>query len=178
MNLFQTRTGILAACVLTAAACATGPDYGPARSSGGEGYSSQQIEANRYRVSYTGDLNDSAQDVRDRALLRAAELTLENGGDWFEITSASTNEDTETRTRFEDRGFETESRIVRDCGLLGCTSTVRPVTTYGGVDQVEETSTVYDHSMEILIHSGLKPLDNPNAYEAAQTAVNLRASLD
>ena len=177
MRFFQTRTGVIAACALTIAACASAPDYREASSHGGEGYSSQQIEANRYRVSYTGDGNDSAQEVRDRALLRAAELTLEQGGDWFEVTNALTSEDSDIRTRFEQRGFETEPRIVRECGLLGCTSRVTPVTTYGGTDRVEEVSTVYDHSMEIIIHSGLKPAGNPNAYEASQTAANLRAAL-
>lgn len=178
MNLFQTKIGILAASVLTVAACASGADYRPASHSGGAGYSSQQIESNRYRVSYTGDRNDNAQDVRDRALLRAAELTLEKGGDWFEITASSTNEDMETRTRFEDRGFQTETQVVRSCGLLGCTSEIRPVTTYGGTDTVEEVSMVYDHSMDIIVHTGLKPLDNPKAYDAAQTAASLRRALD
>lgn len=177
MRLFQTRASLIAACALTMTACASTPDYREAASSGGEGYSTQQIEGNRYRVSYTGDSNDSAEQVRDRALLRAAELTLEQGGDWFEVTNSTTSEDSDIRTRFEQRGFETEHRIVRECGLLGCTSRVTPVTTYGGTERVEEISTAYDHTMEIIIHSGAKPVDNPNAYEATQTAANLRATL-
>ena len=158
-------------------ACASGPDYREASHAGAEGYSSQLIEANRYRVSYTGDERQSAQTVRDYALLRAAELTMERGGDWFEIVASETSEDTETQTRFADRGFETENRIVRDCGLLGCTSRVEPVTTFGGTDVTEETVTVFDHSIEIIIGTGLKPVDNPRAYDAGQTAANLRASL-
>lgn len=160
------------------AACASQPDYRPASAAGGEGYSSQQIESNRYRVSYTGDEHQSAQTVRDYALLRAAELTMEEGGDWFEVLRSETAGDTETRTRFENRGFETRTAYRTDCGLLGCTTRAEPVTTFGGTDRVEETQTVFDHSMEIVIHEGEKPAGNPAAYHAAETAANLRASLD
>lgn len=166
-----------AGAALLLGACAGGPDYREASRPGAEGYASQQIESNRYRVSYTGDARQSAQTVRDYALLRAAELTLEEGGDWFEVVAAETSEDTDTRTRFENRGFETETRIVRECGLLGCTSRAQPVTTYGGTEMREETETVFDHSMEIIVHTGLKPPENPRAYDAAQTAANLRAGL-
>lgn len=154
-------------------ACASAPDYREASASGAQGYSTQKIEANRWRVSYTGDERQSAAEVRDLALRRAAELTLQQGADWFETVGEETTSDTDTKTRFEDRGFETDTVYERDCGLLGCTTRARPITTYGGVDPVSETSTVFDHSMTIIIHNGLKPLDNPNAYEASQTAKNL-----
>lgn len=48
------------------------------------GYTSQQIEAGRHRISYT---DSDATKARNLALLRAAELTLMEGKDWFEVTS-------------------------------------------------------------------------------------------
>jgi hypothetical protein len=66
------------------AACATTPVYGPAKSERAEGYLSQQIETGRHRVSYTD--KDPIR-ARNMALLRAAEITLSEGKDWFEITN-------------------------------------------------------------------------------------------
>jgi hypothetical protein len=76
------HTVLLAALALLAA-CATTPVYGPARSERGEGYLSQQIEAGRHRISYTD--RDPVR-ARNLALLRASEITLMEGRDWFEIT--------------------------------------------------------------------------------------------
>ncbi len=159
------------------AACASAPDYREARRDGAEGYASRQAEANRHLVTYTGGEGDSARSVRDKALLRAAELTLEQGGDWFEVANSETSEDTSTDVRFESGGLEPSPVVTRQCGLLGCTSRVEPATRFGTAQRIEETATVYAHSIDIIIHSGLKPLDNPRAYDAAQTAANLRASL-
>ena len=80
--------GLLAACTSNAA-------YGPASKSGAMGYSSQQIETGRYQVSYT---DSSPSKARDRALLRAAELTLLEGSDWFEITSSFAERSEDSRS--------------------------------------------------------------------------------
>ncbi|MHA6288206.1 CC0125/CC1285 family lipoprotein [Maricaulis sp. CAU 1757] len=71
---------------LLLAACASGPSpYAPA--SGDErGWSVRQIEADRFRVRYAGGRDISFEEAENRALRRAAELTLEQGGDWFMVT--------------------------------------------------------------------------------------------
>ncbi len=71
--------------LLFAAACATSAPYGPATKSGGQGYTVQQIESDRFRVSYTDRDEASA---RSRALRRAAEISSEQGADWFQLVSA------------------------------------------------------------------------------------------
>lgn len=48
------------------------------------GYTTQQLETGRHRVSFTD--NDAVR-ARNMALLRAAEITLLEGKDWFEVTS-------------------------------------------------------------------------------------------
>ena len=63
-------------------ACATGPTaYGPAQGSG-LGFVSQQIEKDRFQISFTGR---NADEARTFALLRAAELTKGQGYTHFRV---------------------------------------------------------------------------------------------
>lgn len=80
----------LAAASMTA--CTSTQPYGPADSSSAQGYLVQPIENNRYRVSYTAL---DPQQARQYALRRAAEVTIENGGEWFRVVRSFT--DTERR---------------------------------------------------------------------------------
>ena len=74
---------------LLLAACAGKPTpYQQAQ--GGYGYSEQRIEENRYRVSFAGNSATSRQTVEDYLLYRAAELTVQNGHDWFEVAARDT----------------------------------------------------------------------------------------
>jgi len=75
---------VLAASALALTACASLAPYGPQAGPRGQGYAEQQIENNRFRVSYNGV--GAAGPVADRALYRAAQLTTERGYDWFEVT--------------------------------------------------------------------------------------------
>lgn len=74
----------LSAAALLLGACANLAAYGPQTSSAGQGFSEQRIESDRYRVTYRGV--GAPGPVADLALLRAADLTLQEGGDWFEVT--------------------------------------------------------------------------------------------
>ncbi|MEG1452885.1 CC0125/CC1285 family lipoprotein [Brevundimonas sp.] len=75
---------VLAASALALTACASLAPYGQQMGPRGQGYSEQQIESNRYRVTYNGV--GAIGPVADRALFRAAQLTTDQGYDWFEIT--------------------------------------------------------------------------------------------
>jgi hypothetical protein len=74
----------LAALSLTA--CATEPTRfqaaGPGR---GVGFSEMRIEPGRYRVTFQGGPGAPEAQVQDYALLRAADLALAEGYDWFRI---------------------------------------------------------------------------------------------
>lgn len=76
--------GLIAASTLMVSACASLAPYGPQTGPRGQGYSEQQIETNRFRVSYNGV--GQAAPVLDRTLYRAAQLTVGQGYDWFEVT--------------------------------------------------------------------------------------------
>lgn len=82
------RSFIAAALVLCLAACATavGTAYAPADSKG-YGYSDTRIEADRYRITFSGDGATPQDVVEDYALLRAADIALSNGYDWFRVVS-------------------------------------------------------------------------------------------
>ena len=75
---------IALAAALSLGGCASLAPYGPQMRPDGQGYAEQRIENNRWRVTYRG-VGDPGP-VADRALLRAAELTLQNGDDWFDVT--------------------------------------------------------------------------------------------
>ncbi len=84
------RRWVLTASLIALSACATavGTAYAPADGKG-HGFTETRIEADRYRVSFAGDGATSPEIVEDYALLRAAELAVENGYDWFRIVGRS-----------------------------------------------------------------------------------------
>lgn len=79
-------SAIVAMMFMLFACAATGPTaYGP--DDGKFGYSDTQIESDRYRIVYRGSGGMPPGVVEDFALRRAAELTLENGYDWFRVVA-------------------------------------------------------------------------------------------
>jgi hypothetical protein len=78
-------TTIIALCAALGA-CATAPTvYGPSGSAQGVGFSEMRIEPGRYRVTFRGGAGAPIAQVSDYALLRAAELTLADGYEWFRV---------------------------------------------------------------------------------------------
>lgn len=75
----------VAAALLTLAACATPTVYQPAARPNAVGFSETQIERDRFRVTFRGGGGAPAAQVADYALLRAADLTLGAGYDWFVV---------------------------------------------------------------------------------------------
>ena len=73
------RGFLMAAAVLTLGACAT-PPYGYAPASP---FVETPIAADRYRISYRAERRMDEGRARDVALLRAADLAIQQGYDWF-----------------------------------------------------------------------------------------------
>lgn len=84
---------IITLLLTTIAACATavGTPYAPTDAKG-FGYSETRIEADRYRITFAGDGATPMEAVEDYAMLRAAELAVENGYDWFRVVGRSLDE--------------------------------------------------------------------------------------
>jgi len=65
--------------------CATPTVYQPAQNGAAVGYSEVRIEPDRYRVTFHGGGGAPAAQVSDYVLLRAAQITLRDGDDWFRV---------------------------------------------------------------------------------------------
>lgn len=90
---FMALAAALASSVALAG-CMTATPYQPATNSSRAGYWDEQIEADRFRVSFAGNSLTTRDTVERYLLFRAAELTLQRGFDHFVLV----NRDTETRT--------------------------------------------------------------------------------
>ncbi|UZK67141.1 CC0125/CC1285 family lipoprotein [Sphingomonas sp. M1-B02] len=90
--------GLAVASSLTLAACMTATPYQPATGSGQyrTGYMDEQIESNRFRVSFAGNSLTARETVERYLLFRAAELTVQNGGDYFILADRDTERRTDT----------------------------------------------------------------------------------
>ncbi|HAW91642.1 MULTISPECIES: CC0125/CC1285 family lipoprotein [unclassified Arsukibacterium] len=146
---------------LLLSACSSQPDYRAARGSG-YGYSEQQINDNYYRVVFKARGDDSGK-AKAYALRRAAELTAEQGYDWFVVVDKETM--TERQRDSDNRlGASYQTTTVQDCGLLGCRSrTVQQPSYEMGLaanthDQVESV-------LEIRMGKGIMPA-GANSYPA------------
>lgn len=99
---FRVRPALLAALagatMLTA--CVTATPYRPATGSGYDrtGFSDQQIESDRFRVSFAGNSYTSRETVERYLLFRAAEITLQSGNDYFIMADRDTDKQTRTYT--------------------------------------------------------------------------------
>lgn len=77
---------IAVAAALALGACATTPTvYQPATGPQSVGYSEYSIEPGRYRITFRGGPGAPPEQVMDYALLRAADLALAEGYDWFHV---------------------------------------------------------------------------------------------
>lgn len=84
---------LAAAGSLILAACATTPTvYAPAGGPQTPGYSEYRIETGRYRVTFRGGAGAPIEQVSDYALLRAADLALAEGYDWFRVADRYTRQ--------------------------------------------------------------------------------------
>jgi outer membrane protein TolC len=81
----------VALAALALAGCATQPTvYQAAAAPAAVGYSDYRIENDRFRVTFQGGPGASPQYVSDLALLRAADLAIASGYDWFRVTDRFT----------------------------------------------------------------------------------------
>lgn len=147
------------------AACASTPTYAPAATANGPGYSETQIESNRYFVSYRAGSPADAQLIQDYALLRAAELTLQRGHDWFIVDRRTLDENAYARSGPSIGVGLGGGSFGRSSGASVGVGLNFPL---GGGGQRAQAAT-----LEIRTGSGAKP-DDANVYDARSTAASLR----
>ncbi len=144
--------------------------YKPAKNSG-FGYKETLLGPNHYRVQFKS--SGSTKKAQDYALLRAAELTTEQGYDWFVVTKR----DVDTNDERKSIGPDMNSRQVveRNCGLLGCNTRVQSAPELDmGIDEnpFPEVNVI----LEINFGKGVRP-STKNTYDALETKEKLRAKI-
>jgi hypothetical protein len=189
MKLMKRSITVFAALAsLALSACATGPRYTPyqAAQPGKFGFSEQRIEATRYRIIFEGNSRTTRQRVEDSLLLRAANVTLENGYDWFQIVNRATDPKT-----YQMRIPSTYSAFDSRFGYYGGFATYRYWSPrHGWVfyrdpfafsafhdpfwrnDEVREV-TRFQANAEIILGKGPKPTDRSDTFDARDVSANL-----
>lgn len=150
------------------------------------GFSEQRIETARYRVMFEGNSRTTRQRVEDSLLLRAANVTLENGYDWFQIVNRATDPKT----------YQIHSPAIATSwgggyGHYGGFSTMRSwsprhgwiyhhqpffprsfYNDFGSAGDVQEF-TRFHASAEIVLGKGAKPADRVDTFDARDVTANL-----
>lgn len=168
---------VLIAAFFTLGACASSPRYVAADNPSDHGHFERKISENRYRVNYNGSRSTDLQDTRDFALLRAAEVTLSEGFEWFQVVDRETAT-TESRERSADIGigYERAWYTERSCGLMGCSQRTRPVNYATWTIDNRRPDTRHSHSLEIVMGKGEMPEDG-HYYDAAEVMKAIYKSL-
>jgi hypothetical protein len=145
---------------LLLSACASQSDYVPA-SSAGPGFGERQLGERHFMISFTARGTD-----RDKswqlALRRAAEVTLDQGYDWFVISRSEVNLERQTAP---SRPMP-QPQLVRECNLLGCrthslvTPGIQPPAVGEGRRRLETL-------LEIRLGKGVKPVQE-QLFDAAE----------
>ncbi len=141
-------------------ACATPVQtpYQPLHDEGG--YAEQRIEANRYRVTFVGNVVTTREEVENYLLFRIAELTLSQGFDYFVLS----NQDTEANTLYMQTltGFDTFDPFYPRFWPRStfATGTATPITNYKA-------------SAYVVMQKGTKPPTEVNAYDAREVQTSL-----
>jgi len=159
------RSLTLTSLALALTACATATPYQPIKN--GVGYAEQRLESNRYKVTFAGNSSTPRQTVENYLLYRAAEVTLQNGYDYFVQADANTDAQTTYSQTFSG-GFG---------GFGGYGGYWSPF--YGpgfglGVSNAIPR-TEYEAQASILVFKGPKPADNYKAFDAREVKANLES---
>ncbi|MEL6245772.1 MAG: hypothetical protein AAFQ21_01240 [Pseudomonadota bacterium] len=181
MSRIRFASGLAALAVL--GACATATPY-QAASDSARGYENQQIETNRWSVSFSGNSLTDRETVETYLLYRAAELTAQEGFDHFRVVRRETDAD----SRLVSTGFGPSpfySGFYCDYRFYGTRGRLHPSAFYrsrgfyrdpfydpffSGYDFREVVR--YEATAEIIMGRGEKPED-PAFFNAEDVLVNL-----
>ena len=125
------RISTAVAAALLLAACATPATYQPRQGGSGTGYTNEQLAANRWRVTFTGNSATKRQTVENYLLFRAAEVARQAGYRLFVFD----NRDTEAKTTYQSDfagwpGWRGRGWYRHSWPYDGLGDDTRPITTY------------------------------------------------
>jgi len=170
------RTLMFAAVAGLLAACATATPYQPAATdagSGAYGFSEQQIESNRTRITFRGNTVTDRETVETYLLYRAAEVTLASGRDYFIVATR----DTEEHSRLQGIGPH-YPRFAFDYMYFSPRHGWSPwYDPFWDEPSSYREVTRYEAVAEIAMFSGEKPVDNADAFDAREVQANLQGRI-
>jgi hypothetical protein len=156
------RLIISIACIFLLQACASYSPYQPAGNQG-YGYRQTQLSDTQYRIDFKGRDMERGEAV-NYSMLRAAELTLEKGYDWFEVV----NRESDT----------TKPRASTGIGFgISQHRFTNPLNSFNmGVAVGGNNRDQADVLLEINMGKGVRP-EVKQVYSARELATNLRKAL-
>jgi len=150
----------LGASLLILAACATSTPYQPVDGNR-YGYDGQQVEADRWLLTFAGNSSTDRATVEQYLLYRAAELTDQNGYDYFRVV----RRDTDSQSRFTSQGDRFGTGFGYHHGFRGfATFTTR-----------ERQS--FEALAEIVLFRGEAPEDDVTAFVADDVLTQLSGAI-
>jgi len=157
------RPVVVAILGVTLAACSATPTpYQLADDDGG--YSDQQIETDRFRVTFEGNSATTREMVEDFALYRAAELTLQTGNDYFKVLSKEVEPVVSSV-----RGVSPGIGIGIGGGNVGI-----GLSTIFGSSRADFSYATY---LDVAVFEGEKPEDDREAFDALDVIERLKPDL-
>lgn len=170
---------LAASLALSLAACETATPYQPLQKGShvAGGFSEQKLDSNHVRVSFKGNTDTPRATVETYLLYRAAELTVQNGYDWFEPVERHTDRDKRTFVDpdpFYGPGYGWG--YFRPSWSFYGPRGWGPWGPYGygwGGGATVSTVQEFQATAEIAMGHGAKPTDNPRAMDAREVMTNL-----
>jgi hypothetical protein len=172
------RLAFVAALALLLGACATTSTPYQPRDAQGYGFTEQPLEANRTRITFSGNGLTERETVETYLLYRAAELTLQQGFDYFVTANRATDARRRTyrdRDPFYPRFAPVMWYRVPHRGWVAFYDPFYDPFYRGSYDTYEVTR--FQAVAEISMFKGAKPADNADAYDAHEVEANLRAQV-
>jgi len=162
----QPRGLLLAALAMLLAGCAQPTPYQPADD--GFGFAEQQLEDDRFRVTFAGNSVTPRAVVQNYLLYRAAEVTLETGHDYFRVVDQDLERSTSYHGFIDDPFHGFHHPIGRHRGFFHphgfSTVTAHPIDRYTAF-------------ADIVVYEGEKPEDDVSAYDARDVIRRLEPSI-
>lgn len=159
----QAKWILLVFCSFLLSACVTATPYQQSVNKS-YGFWEEQVEANRYKVSFYGNTLTEQQTVSDYALYRAAELTRANGFDYFIVADRTTDVEQVIASRpYYDDFYFPHYYNHRYYGYEPYYA--HHHRHFGGYYQYP-AGTRYRSTVEIVLFKGQKPANEADAYSA------------
>jgi len=177
--MIRTLTALAAVLALGAGltACETATPYQPLapHSAVSGGFTDQRLDADHFRVTFSGNSMTARQTVENYLLYRAAELTVSQGYDWFVTVDRHT--DTRTTTYVDPMpgpyGYYWRPYWRFHAGF-GWRSWDPWIGDPFWADRYDVTTIDrYEAQADIAVGHGPKPADNPRAFDAHEVMANL-----